>query len=129
MRPNIDIPHKTDGAIEDAAENRDQSKQDTYNDLLDHALDFRPLTDTAKQALTQHLNKTRFGGDDPEHAEHLVETGMTTLIKNYVSDMPGYRGDLILAIFGFPETYTLYTYENGEITGELDREAQKGNAQ
>jgi|AntRauMinimDraft_3_1070383.scaffolds.fasta_scaffold00998_3 hypothetical protein len=125
MRPNIDVTNQTDGAVQDYGEERDLSKQDAYSDLVDHALTYQPLDEDAQNALIEHLVEVRFGGSGREEAEHLIETGHTTLIKNYVSGSPGYRGDLILAIFGFPGTYTLYTYENGEITGEIEREAQK----
>lgn len=125
MRPNIDVTNQTDGAVQDYGEENDLTKQDAYSELVNHALTYQPLNDEAKNALIDHLTEVRFGGHDRNEAEHLVETGHTTLIKDYVSGSPGYRGDLILGIFGFPGTYTLYKYENGEITGEIDREGQK----
>lgn len=124
MRPNIDIANQTDGAVQDYGEHRDLNKQDAYSELINHSLTFQPLGKTAETALAEHVNEAHFGGHDSEQAEHLVETGYTTLIKDYVSGSPGYRGDLILAVFGYPATYTLYTYEDGEITGEIEREAQ-----
>lgn len=123
MRPNIDVSNKTDGAVQDHAEDRDKTKQDAYSDLLEHSLTFQPLSDTAKEALITYIEEEQFGGDR-EQAEHLVETGHVTMIKDYVSGSPGYRGDLIFAIYGYPGTYTLYTYEDETVTGEIDREAQ-----
>jgi len=124
MRPNIDIPNQTDGAVADVADDRDQSKQEAYTDLINHSLDFQPLSEEAKTALIDYVTEDYFGGTDREQAEHLVENGYVTMIKDYTPMSPGYTGDLIFVIFGYPETHTLYTYEDGEITGEIDREAQ-----
>lgn len=123
MRPNIDVTNQTDGAVQDFGEDRDLTKQDAYSELLEHALTFQPLGESEKEALIEYLQDD--AGYTSEEAEHFVETGHATVIRDYVSGSPGYRGDLILAIYGYPETYTMYTYEDGEITGEVEREAQK----
>lgn len=123
MRPNIDVTNQTDGAVQDFGQDRDLTKQDAYSELLDHALTFQPLGDEETEALIEYLQED--GGYTRDEAEHFVETGHATVIRDYVSGSPGYRGDLIFTIFGYPGTYTLYTYEDGEITGEVEREAQK----
>ncbi len=125
MRPNIDVTNQTDGAVQDYGEDRDLTKQEAYSELLNHSLTFQPLDEDAKQALIDYLVEERFGDGEHDHAEHLVETAQTSIIRNYISGSPGYRGDLVFAIYGYPSTYTLYTYEDGEITGEIEREGEK----
>jgi hypothetical protein len=126
-RPNVQISNQTDGAVADYGEARDLDKSAAYEELLQHAQAFRPITDTERDALTDWLVENHYGtgyDDSRDHAEHSVETGTITAIEGYVSGSPGYSGTLILAIFGYPETYTLYTFdEETETVTEVTREA------
>jgi hypothetical protein len=116
-RPSIQISSEVDGKVEDYAENRDMSRSEAYEQLLDFALDFRPPKEEEKVHL---INKLIEYGHNPESAEHMIRNmSDVAVLDNFVSGSPGYVGPLIFVVHGYPETYTLYQYEdyeNGEIT-------------
>lgn len=125
-RPNVQITNQTDGAVADYADERDLDKSEAYEELLAHASEFRPLSDEEHEELIDWVTNHHFGGADMrEEAEHAVRTGTVTAIDRYQSGSPGYRGTLILAIFGYPETYTLFQYDQDGALTEVDREAQQ----
>lgn len=128
-RPSIQIQSQTDGAVEDYADERDLDKSEAYEQLLQHAQTFRPLTDAESAALVDwvadhHLNAQT--DEERQQAEHLVKNATATAIDGYSSDTPGYAGTLLFTVFGFEETYTLYRYDDDSgIVEEVEREAQK----
>jgi hypothetical protein len=55
--------------------------------------------------------KGRHGGD-PEKIERYA-----VVLENYVSDSPGYRGGLLFIVFGYPNAYRLFAFdEEGDIS-------------
>jgi len=124
-RPNIKISNETDGAVKDYADNLGITKSEGYEQLLQFALNFRPPTEDELEHLIQyHIDGN---GYTREEAVHLTKHNANiAVLDQFVSGSPGYVGPLIFAVYGYPETYTLYAYEDlAEGTlHEVNREAQ-----
>ena len=61
-------------------------------------------------------------GQDEETAQLNIETQYFVVIPNYITDCPGYRGKLMMVVYGCPEFYECFIWEDGKITkAEIDK--------
>ena len=54
-------------------------------------------------------------GNPEEAAEDLVKNYWFAVFDDYISDGPGYAGKILFAVWGLPEFYEVYIWEDGKI--------------
>ena len=69
----------------------------------------RPPTREEQQELKEyHLQQ----GHDKEQATALAESYQYAVFENYISDMPGYSGKVMVAVYGFPASHEAYIWND-----------------
>jgi len=72
----------------------------------------RPPTEEELQEVKAHIIST---GQDEENAENMIRIYWFGVFDHYISDSPGYSGKVLFAVWGLPELYELYIWDNGKI--------------
>ena len=84
----------------------------------------RKPTSKELEQLKEFFNKK--AGRDLAEAEEVIRNYYFVVIEDYISDCPGYWGKLLFAVYGAPEFYGLYGWDNGKLirieqdTGDKD---------
>lgn len=73
----------------------------------------REINEEEKKDLLEYYTEEL--GRDKEGSEALIESYIFVTIEGYMSDSPGYAGKVIFALYGQPQLYEVYIYEDEKI--------------
>jgi len=82
----------------------------------------RPPTREEQQELKEYHFRQ---GHDEEQATALAESYQYAVFENYISDMPGYSGKVMLAVYGFPGSYEAYIWNDEDELEAVEPESAK----
>jgi hypothetical protein len=54
-------------------------------------------------------------GHDEEGATNLINQYWYVVLDDYISDCPAYSGKVLIAVYGMPEFYELFIWDNSKI--------------
>ena len=83
----------------------------------------RKPTSHELEQLKELLTGDNDGENDKEIAKALVENHYFVVIEGYISDLPGYRGKLLLGVYDYPGLYQLYGWIDGKLV-EIEQEVR-----
>lgn len=90
------------------------------NKELNRAERVRTINETEKEQLMEYM-KENFPEFDSEDPYFWVNGSHIVVLENYMTDCPGYRGKVIILIYGEPCYYDLLIEKDGELV-KVERE-------